>query len=219
MKPTALLSRLWRDYVSRYTGDIAMLVPVLAIVALAAVSYAAILKFTIDSIEASDLRAIALVPLAVIAATVIRAVAIYTQAVLSQGLALKVLRDLQSAMFAKLTGADFARLTREAGGNLVSRFTNDITVIGEGLVRGGQVAVRDTLTLIGAVASMFWYDWLLTLLVLGVFVFAARPLQAIAKRARRTTGAAQAQIGALTALLTESLGAARVVKTYSLESL
>ena len=69
----------------------------------------------------------------------IRAVAIYAQAVLSQGLALKVLRDLQGAMFAKLTGADFARLTREAGGNLVSRFTNDITVIGEGLVRGGQV--------------------------------------------------------------------------------
>jgi subfamily B ATP-binding cassette protein MsbA len=182
------------------------------------VSYAAILKFTIDSIQAADLRAITLVPLAVIAATVVRAVAIYVQAVLSQGLALKVLRDLQNAMFAKLTGADFARLTREAGGNLVSRFTNDITVIGEGLVRGGQVAVRDTLTLIGAVASMFWYDWLLTLLVLGVFAVAARPLQAIAKRARHTTEAAQAQIGALTALLTESLGAARTVKTYALEA-
>ncbi len=217
VKPAVLLSRLWRDYVSRYAGDIAMLVPVLAIIALAAVSYAYILKFTVDSIQANDLRAITLVPLAVIAATVIRAVAIYTQAVLAQGLALKVLRDLQSAMFAKLTNADFARLTREAGGNLVSRFTNDVTVIGEGLVRGGQVAIRDTLTLIGAIASMFWYDWLLTLLVLAVFAVAAKPLQAIARRARRTTAVAQAQIGALTALLTESLGAARVVKTYSLE--
>jgi subfamily B ATP-binding cassette protein MsbA len=218
MKPGALLGRLWRDYVSRYAGDIAVLVPVLAVVALAAVSYAAILKFTIDSIQAANLRAIALAPIAVIAATVVRAIAIYGQAVLSQGLALKVLRDLQSAMFAKLTGADFARLTREAGGNLVSRFTNDITVIGEGLVRGGQVAIRDSLTLVGAIASMFWYDWALTLLVLVVFLVAAKPLQAIAKRARGVTEVAQAQIGTLTSLLTESLGAARVVKTYGLES-
>ena len=217
MKPGQLLGRLWRDYVSRYMGDVALLTPVLAVVALAAVSYAWILQFTIDSIQAGDMDAIALVPLAVIGATLIRAIAIYIQAVMSQGLALKVLRDLQGAMFAKITNADFARVTREDGGRLVSRFTNDITVIGEGLVRGGQVAIRDTLTLIGAIASMFWYDWALTLLVLAVFAIAGKPLQAIAKRARRTTESAQAQIGLLTALLTESIGAARVVKTYGLE--
>ncbi|MDZ4691867.1 ABC transporter ATP-binding protein [Terricaulis sp.] len=217
MKPGALLARLWRDYVSRYAGDVAVLVPVLAVVALAAVSYAAILKFTIDSIQAGDLGAIGLVPVAVIGATVVRAIAIYFQAVLSQGLALKVLRDLQGAMFAKITNADFARITREDGGRLVSRFTNDITVVGEGLVRGGQAAIRDTLTLIGAVASMLWYDWALTLLVLAVFAIAAKPLQAIAKRARGATESAQLQIGALTALLSESIGSARVVKTYGLE--
>lgn len=217
MKPGALLARLWRDYVSRYAGDIVVLAPVLAVVALAAVSYAAILKFTIDSIQAGDLQAIALAPLAVIAATSTRALAIYGQALISQALALKVLRDLQSAMFAKLTNADFERITREEGGRYVSRFTNDITVIGEGLVRGGQVAIRDTLTLAGAVASMFYFDWPLTLLVLAVFAIAGKPLQAIAKRARRTTATAQVQIGTLTAQLTESFGAARVVKTYGLE--
>ena len=217
MKPSALLARLWRDYVSRYVGDIAVLAPVLAVVALAAVSYAAILKFTIDSIQAEDLQRIALAPLAVIAATVVRALAMYGQAVISQGLALKVLRDLQSAMFAKLTKSDFEQITREEGGRYVSRFTNDITVIGEGLVRGGQVAIRDTLTLIGAIASMLYFDWVLTLLVLAVFAIAGKPLQAIARRARNTTATAQMQIGALTALLTESIGAARVVKTYGLE--
>ena len=217
MTANALLARLWRGYVSRYAGDLLLLAPVLAVVALAAVSYAAILKFTIDSIQAGDLGAITLVPVAVIAATVVRAIAIYLQAVLSQTLALKVLRDLQRDMFAKITNADFARIAREDGGRLVSRFTNDITVIGEGLVRGGQVAIRDSLTLIGAVGSVFYYDWALTLIVLGVFAVAGKPLQMVAQRARRTTEAAQVQIGALTALLSESIGAARVVKTYELE--
>lgn len=218
MTANALLARLWRGYLSRYLGDMLALAPVLAVVALAAVSYAAILKFTIDSIQAGDLRAITLVPIAVIAATIVRAVAIYLQAVMSQTLALKVLRDLQRDMFAKITNADFARIAREDGGRLVSRFTNDISVVGEGLVRGGQVAIRDTLTLIGAIGSMFYYDWALTVIVLGVFAIAGKPLQMVAQRARRTTEAAQVQIGALTALLTESIGSARVVKTYSLEA-
>lgn len=218
MKAGPLIARLWRDYVSHYKLDLLVLAPALALVAAAAVSYAAILKFTVDSIEQENLEAITLVPIAVIAATLVRAIAIYAQAVLSQNLALKVLRDLQQKMFAKLTGSDFARMTSEPGGRLVSRFTNDITVIGEGLVRGGQVAIRDSLTLIGAIASMFWYDWVLTLMVLGVFAIAGGPLQAIAKRARSVTQAAQAQIGGLTALLTESFSAARVIKTYGLEA-
>ncbi len=218
MKSGALLARLWRDYVSRYAGDIVLLAPVLALVALAAVSYAAILKFTIDAIQAGDLQGIAFAPVAVIGATLVRAIAIYSQAIISQGLALKVLRDLQGAMFARLTNADFERITREESGRLVSRFINDIAVIGEGLIRGGQVAIRDTITLIGAIASMFYFDWLLTLLVLAVFAIAGRPLQLIAKRARNTTTLAQTQIGALTALLGESISATRVVKTYGLEA-
>jgi subfamily B ATP-binding cassette protein MsbA len=50
-----------------------------------------------------------------------------------------------------------------------------------------------------------------------VFALAARPLQSIAKRARRQTGIVQEQIGAVTALLGEVFGASRFVKTYSLE--
>src|SRR5690606_17514963 len=77
--------------------------------------------------------------------------------------------------------------------------------------------IRDSLTLVGAIASMLYFDWILTLVVAGVFVLAAVPLQLINRRAQRQTKAAQLQIGSLTALLTETFGAARFVKTYGLE--
>jgi subfamily B ATP-binding cassette protein MsbA len=51
-----------------------------------------------------------------------------------------------------------------------------------------------------------------------VFALAAGPLQLIAKRAQERTRAAQLQIGSLTALLAETFGAARFVKTYGLET-
>jgi ATP-binding cassette, subfamily B, bacterial MsbA len=217
MKAGALLGRLWRDFVSRYAGDIALLAPLLALVAAAGVSYALILKFTTDGIAAGDSRVILFAPLAVLAATGVRAFAMWGQAVQSQSLALKVLRDLQGSMFAKLMTVDFARHAREEPGRLVSRFTNDITVVSEALVRGAQASIRDTLTLLGAVASMLWLDWVLTLLVAAVFALAGGPLAGIAQRARKQTEAAQTQIGALTALLAETFGAARFVKTYGLE--
>jgi subfamily B ATP-binding cassette protein MsbA len=100
----------------------------------------------------------------------------------------------------------------------VSRFTNDINVVSEALVRGGQTAVRDTLTLVGAIGWMFYLDWVLTLVVLVVFGLAAWPMQLIAASARKRTHAAQQQISALSAVLFESFGAARFVKTYGLEA-
>jgi len=84
-------------------------------------------------------------------------------------------------------------------------------------VRGGQASIRDTLTFIGAIISMFALDWVLTLVVLGAFVLVGPTLASISARARRQTRDAQVQMGALTALLTESFSAARFVKTFGLE--
>ncbi|MGD9966493.1 MAG: ABC transporter ATP-binding protein [Hyphomonadaceae bacterium] len=218
MKAGAIIGRLWRQYITRYKVDLLALAPVLALVAATGVSYAYILKFATDAIQADNLQAIALVPVAVIGMVLIRAGAMWGQAVMTQALALKILRDLQSAMFAKLMSVDFARFAREDVGRLVSRFTNDIVIVGYALVRAAQTSIRDTLTLLGAVISMFVLDWVLASVVIAVFALAARPLAAIANRARRQTGIAQEQIGHVTALLGEIFGAARFVKTYSLEA-
>ena len=218
LSATSLIARLWRDYVARHRTDLALLVPALALVAGAGVSYALILKFTTDGLAAGDGRVLLLAPAAVFGATALRAFAMWAQAVLSQELALKVLRDLQSAMFAKLARADLARLGREEPGSLVTRFTNDINIVSEALVRGAQAMIRDTLTLVGAIASMIWLDWILTLVVLAAFALAGPALAGIAKRARSQTEAAQSQMGALAGVLAESFAAARAVRAYGLEA-
>ncbi len=218
MKQGASFARLWRDYVSRHLREVVLLAPALALVAAAGVSYAFILKYVADGLASGDANLVTLAPLAVLAAAGVRALAMWAQAVLSQELALKCLRDLQGAMFANLTGADYARHAREPPGALVTRFTNDINLVSEAIVRGGQAMIRDTLTLAGALISMLWLDWMLTLVVIGVFALAGPALGAIARRARHQTEAAQVQLGALSALLAESFGAARFVKTHGLEA-
>jgi ATP-binding cassette, subfamily B, bacterial MsbA len=193
------------------------LVPALLLVALSASAYALIMKETMDGLAASQMSVVAWAPLAVIGATLVRGLAIWAQAVMSQSLGLRVLRDVQGAMFTTLTYADFARIQGEEGGRLVSRFTNDINVISDGLVRSLQAVLRDALTVIGALAIMFYFDWITTILVIGIFLLAAGPMGDIARRARAQTQVAQAQLGRLTALLGESLAGARFVRTFRLE--
>ncbi len=217
-KALPLLARLWRDHLRRYGGDIALLAPVLAAVAALGGSYIWITNETIGRMQARDHSVVLLAPAAIIVVTLLRALAIWAQAVLSQGLGHKVLRDLQGAMFSKLARADFARMARETSGQMVSRLTNDINVIAEGLIRSAQVVMRDALSLIVSIGAMFALDWVVSLVVLGVFLVAGPPLSAIAQRARRQTESAQLLMGRLTALLSESFSSPRFIKTYGLEA-
>jgi subfamily B ATP-binding cassette protein MsbA len=213
----SLLLRLWRDHVRRYKTDLFALVPVLAAVSLLGIVYTWILKQVGDGLQHNDFATTAWAPLALLAVAIARAAATWAQAIMSQGIGQKVLRDLQGALFAKLVRADFARYSRENSGQMVSRLTNDVNVVADGIVRSNQVVMRDLLTLIGALAMMLVYDLALGALIIVLFAVAGPPLGAIARRARKQTHVQQDTMGRLTAMLSESFSSPRFIKTYGLE--
>lgn len=217
MKAGPILARLWRERIWPHRGKVLALAPALIVTALIGALYAIIMQQTIDRLNAGDLSVTTWAPLAILAAVTVRGVAIYFQAVTTQGLGQAVLRDIQGDMFAKLTHADFARVQAEASGGLVSRFTNDINIVNEGIVRGFQAILRDSITVLSSLAIIFYFDWVLALLVIGLFALGGPPLSLIAKRARRNTAIQQETMAAMTAMLSESLAAPRLVKTYNLE--
>ena len=65
---------------------------------------------------------------------------------------------------------------------------------------------------------MLWFDWVLTLVVIGVFALAGRPLQLIAKRAHAPDRMRRkSRSGTLTALLMETFSARAVRENLRLE--
>lgn len=157
-------------------------------------------------------------PLLVIGLGALNAIAQYIQTRLSADAALSALRDLQNDMFDRLSAMDYAQLRAENSGHLISRFTNDTTVLRETLARVSN-AIRDLLTLIGLCAMMIYYDWVLFLVVLLVYPVIGVPVARIGKILRKTSAGAQAQAGDLTALIGETVSGARMVKTYQIEPL
>ncbi len=218
LTPTpVLLARFWRDYVRGRLGVVALASVLMVAVAAANSSYAYLAGWVGQLIETENTQILWIAPIVVVAVTGAKALALFAQVVVTQRLALRVIEALQRDMYAALNAADFARLTAQAPGELVSRFVSDVDRVRESLTRAASNLIRDALTVVGAAAVMFIFDWLLALIVLLVYPLAFQPVLALGRRLRKRANAAQEQMGALTAFLSESFSGARLVKTYRLE--
>ena len=125
--------------------------------------------------------------------------------------------DIQKHAFSHLMHADFARLTRESPGILMSRLTNNIGFIETAMQAAINSAVRDALSIAVLVGTMVYLDWAMSLVVLGVYPLAAAPIIIISEKLRRVAKRTQAQLGGVTSELAEKLSSPRLIKTFRLE--
>ncbi len=196
-----------------------MLWALLLMTCLAAVTggYPMIIKASFDTLMADDGANLLIVLGAIITITMLRSIFLYLQTVATQRIVTRMSTDIQKDAFTHLINADFARMTRETPGRLLSRLTNDINFLQQAVQASLNTAVRDTLMVIALVASMIYLDPLMSLFVLGVYPIAALPIAVISERLRKVAKRTQTELGDMTSLLAENLGASRLIKTYRLE--
>jgi subfamily B ATP-binding cassette protein MsbA len=226
-----LIGRLWRDYMRPYRGKLFIAIFFMTILAATTAGYALLIAYTIDTANAlqsaegdtasamdraKDFAKI-VVPV-IVGVTLISGIAMFIQSVLANSVSLHTIAGMQKAMFSRTHRADFAAFQREPVGNLISRFTNDVNILAQALLRTISNLIRDVLTVVFSLAIMLYLDWFITLLVLCVYPLAIAPIIIISKRLRGDSTDAQAQIGVITSQLNESLQGARMVRTYELEA-
>ena len=225
-----LIGRLWREYVRPHRAKMYLAFLFMAILAAATAGYALLIAYTIDTANALQTSggdavdatqkaktfAKIIVPV-IVGVTLISGTAMFIQSILTNSVALNTIGGLQKAMFRKTHRADFAAFQREPVGGLISRFTNDVNVLANALLRSMSNLVRDILTIILSLATMIYFDWVITLLILCVYPIAIAPIVAISKKLRGNSTDAQQQVGLITSQLTESFQGARMVRTYELE--
>ncbi|WP_149539778.1 ABC transporter ATP-binding protein [Siccirubricoccus phaeus] len=213
----ALLRRLARSYLAPHRGGILLaLLFTLALSGLTAL-YPIVIQQGFDRFSAGESGLAWMIPVAIILVTGLKAVAQYGQAVSVQAVVLRVIEALQTDLFRALTRADLAEVAREAPARHASRFTVDAAAIREALtksINGGA----DVLTVVGLVGSMVWLDWQMSLIAAAMYPIAVLPILRLGKRIRRASGGMQDRMGENAARLTESFGAARVVRAFRLEA-
>ena len=167
-----LLGRVLRDWVAPRGRELAF--AFLLMVGLATVTgcYPRLIKYAFDVLPKGDMGVMYGIAGLIILATSARALLLYLSTVATNRIVMRVTVDMQKAGVAHLLKADFARLTRDAPGELISRLTNDIAQIQVALQAALTTAVRDALTIMALVAYMVWSDPILSLIVLGVYPLA-----------------------------------------------
>jgi len=213
----ALLHRLWREHVRHHRGRLASILALTMVMAGLTALYPVVIDRAFSMFTGRDQRILYQIPVLVVIVTAAKAAAQYGQNVLVQQTVLLMIRELQVRMFTHLAHADLAQIEREAPAQLAARFTTDAAIIREALTRAVN-GVKDTVTVIGLVASMLWLDWVLSAIAAALYPLAALPIQRLGKRIRRASGGMQERMGETAALLHESFAQARTVRAYRLEA-
>lgn len=114
--------------------------------------------------DAFDTMALVLVLLLV--GTLIKGAAIFVQDVLVGSAVEKSVRGVREACFEHCLSLDYQTLSAEGTAPLMSRFTNDINVMSNGLKLMGGKVVREPLKALTCVVLAFMVNWQLTLMSL-----------------------------------------------------
>ena len=212
-----LLIRLWRDWLRQHLLRIVWAILLMVVVAGTSAAYPKLIELAIDMLSKADPKTLTLLPASIILITFIRGIASYGQSVINQAMTLRVIAELQKAMFAHLMNLDIAMMQSLSSGSLISRFTNDVNLMRDALSRTLTTMCREFLTAIALLGMMFHMDWVLAIIVIVIFPFAGRPIIRLGRRLRKASANVQTGMGSLTATLSQSFSGIRLIKAYGLE--
>ncbi len=214
---TRLLSRFLHDWILPRWPQILYGLLLTVVLAACTGAYPLIIKASFDNLKDGKTDSLHLILGTIILVTSARAIFLYLQTVETNRFVMRMSADMQTTGFSHLVAADFARLSREAPGHLISRLTNDIGFIQQAVQSTLTTAIRDTLTVATLIGSMIYIDWGLSLIILLIYPLAGLPIALLSKRLRTVAKRTQAELGDSTALLSEKLSGARLIKSYGLE--
>ncbi len=149
---------------------------------------------------------------------VVMAIATYTRFYFVSWLGERVTADLRRAVFDHLLRLPpgFFEVTRT--GEVISRLTNDTTMLETVIGSSASMAVRNLLLLIGGLVMLAITSTKLTLLVLLGVPLVVAPIMLFGRRVRKLARASQDRVGDVGAYVDEALHEIRTVQAYGHEA-
>ena len=125
--------------------------------------------------------------------------------------------DLRTRLFQHLQRLSMSFFDSRRTGELMSRVTNDVTVLQTSLTGNVLPVVSQLVMLVGSIAIVLVINWRLTLIILVVAPLAVISFAGLGRGIRRTTRGVQEGLGEAGIVLEETLSAQRVVKAFARE--
>ncbi len=130
---------------------------------------------------------------------------------------LRVIADIREKLYYHLQTLSLSFFTRTPTGIIISRITNDVTLI-QGAVSSATAGVfKDIFTFFGLVGVAFIQSWKLAIIAYVIIPLAFIPIRQFGKRMRKFARKGQQRLGLLTTFLHETITGNRIVKAFNME--
>jgi len=154
---------------------------------------------------------------AMIAIAAVLAVATWFRFYLMMSTGERVVTDLRKAVFDHILGLDPAFFEAERTGEVISRLTNDTTLLQQVIGFGISMFVRNALMMVGAAVMLFVTSWKLAAFVLLGVPATLIPILVLGRRVRRLSRASQDRVADVSAYVDEAIHEIRTAQAYAHE--
>ena len=215
MEETALYLRLLR-YVRPYLLTFCVSIVAMVIVAATEPTLPALLQPLLDqSFTKNPPKWLNWLPAILVVLFIIRGLAAFVSDYAIAWVGNKVVYDLRQEIFRQLIRLPTPFYDSHSGGALMSKVNYDVAQVTEAATNVVTVSIKDSLTILGLFAYLFYVNWQLTLICLAVGPPVSYVVRNISRRLRRANREIQRTMGDMAHVVEEAVAGHRVVKVFS----
>ncbi|MBN2410368.1 ABC transporter ATP-binding protein [candidate division KSB1 bacterium] len=138
----------------------------------------------------------------------------YLMAFVEQG----VIRDIRNDIYSHINNLSLSYYHRTRTGQIISRITNDVTLVNNGVSASFVTMIKNPLMIIIALSLAVMISWKLTLIAMVVAPFSLVIIGWISLKLRKQSKISQEKMANVTSVLQESISGVRIVKAFAMEN-
>lgn len=138
----------------------------------------------------------------------------YFMATVEQG----IIKDIRNDIYTHINKLSLSYFDRTRTGKLISRITNDVTLVNSGISASFFTMVKNPLLVITYLAFAFILSWELALIALLILPFSLVIISWIGLKLRKESVVSQQRMADVTSVLQETITGTRVVKAFGMEN-
>lgn len=219
-KRSLMIYRRILSYALPYTRRILFALVCMMIVSACAVIPPWLMKNVVDDVLIrKDLFMLNLVAISLVAAYVIKALASYGQKYLMTWVGQRVVLDLRLQAYEASQRMSLKYVNGHRVGELISRVTNDATVLQSTVTNAVVDLVVQGVTVFAMLGFLLYINWKLTLVTFGVLPLTIWVMDRASRKLRQVGHDIQSSLAGLSALAEEALSAIRIVRAFATEAM
>lgn len=167
--------------------------------------------------DGKDTSIFLLVPIGIIALFVLRGICRFTYDTTIKLAGQKAIQDIRNDLYSATIRKDMSFYNKQATGELMSRMTNDIGMMQEGMANAVCGLFRDLISFTSLLVVIFYRNWQLAILCFVVLPVTIYPAQLIGKKIKNAARRSLDVMGGIGSILQETFSGIKVIKAFGLE--